>query len=245
MDRWSATWIRALVPIFLVILGGCVDLTRPADPGSSVGGAGGMRPGDDVVSCDTPPASSRVLWNFEAGDINTFAFNQPGDKSAWDMFNDSTTGVQNRVVESTPRPPRCPDNRAMKLLTSGYSLWGSGVRGVLLPDRGFFDASSYSGLSLNVRTTGINLLVIKVFDSQTASAEFNGTCKRCAGWWTLNQSVGNDWANIRLPFSSFKFQGKNDLNLTAFDARTFIYLEFIVPNGNVGEVWLDDLTLYP
>jgi hypothetical protein len=236
-------WVTCLwLPIFVgsTAVSGCVDLTRPDATGPD--GSGSMSGGGSDGGTDA--GTSRVLWDFERGSTNDFAFNQRGDSPAWILFNDGTSGTQQSVVESAPRQPLYPDNRALKLSAGGYTNWGSGIRGVILPNQGFFDASSYTGLSMNIRATGIDRIEIKVFDAQTVDMQLGGRCKACNAQWVVIQSVGTEWTAIARPFVDFQLWGKNDLDLMGVETSRLIYFEIIVSGNNVGELWIDDLTLY-
>ncbi len=225
-------WVTCLWLSVFAGVSGCVDLTRPDVAGQ--GGRSAVPDGGNMGGMNAGEIP-RVLWDFEPGG--------PG-APAWVMFNDGSPGKQESSVESVPLAPGSPDNRALKISASGFTSWGSGVRAAILPNRGFFDASRYSGVSMDIRSTGIRQIQVKIFDGQTAAEQTGGRCGVCEAQWVVLQSVGTEWREIAMPFAGFELWGTNDIKLVGIETSSLIYFEIIISEGDAGEVWIDNLTLY-
>ena len=106
------------------------------------------------------------------------------------------------------------------------------------------DLSNYSGIKFFIKADRNLTVSFQLGDSEEDSQEDE--------IWFRNVSVGEDWKEIRIPFSTLslakrralKFDTNQILQLNYIERIDWVVHEFIVPRGTEGTIWLDQVTFY-
>ena len=106
------------------------------------------------------------------------------------------------------------------------------------------DLSNYSGISFFIKADKKLTVMFQLGDSEENSSEDE--------IWYRNVSVGKDWKKVTIPFSTLsvakqramKFGSNQILQLHHTERLDWVMIEFVVPRGTGGTIWLDEVTFY-
>lgn len=106
------------------------------------------------------------------------------------------------------------------------------------------DLSNYSGISFFIKADKKLTIMFQLGDSEENSSEDE--------IWYRNVSVGRDWKKVTIPFRrlsvakqrAMKFGSNQILQLHYIERLDWVVIEYVVPRGTGGTVWLDEVTFY-
>lgn len=106
------------------------------------------------------------------------------------------------------------------------------------------DLSDYSGIRFFMKADKNLTVMFQLGDSEEDSSEEE--------IWYRNVSVGRDWKEVRIPFRTLsvakrralKLGSNQILQLHYTERLDWIVIEYVVPRGTEGIIWLDEVTFY-
>ncbi|MEZ4372542.1 MAG: carbohydrate binding domain-containing protein [Polyangiaceae bacterium] len=229
------------------------------DGGSSSGGSGAGGASGSAGQSATCPSSANagpetVLDDVEDGDDAILSAD--GRAGYWFSYKDDLDSGSMVSTPAAMTPGANSTTHAIQVTgkSSSAAEYGPGFGFPLLSiDVGGsstaslscpYDVSSYSGISLWLKATGVSSVAVLVPTSATTSTAEGGTCAtNCDDHFAKTVSVSSSWAKVDISFASLAQGGWGAP--ASFDAHGVNGVGFAVPPGVSFEVWVDELTLTP
>ncbi len=236
--------IRVLPLFACALVSGCSGLAPRAAPAA---------PRGVVVTesrgCELLRAGGQVPLIDDFEDEVGQSLPNEGRGGYWYDYDDGTQGTRSRE-ELEPEPGQ-DGNRALHVVASDYTIWGSGFGVNFHRDSTAlavcgYDASEYSGIRLRARGRG--RLRVMLADMSSTPTELGGDCGRPGqscydrpGVWL---ELEPEWKLVEYPFCAFVPEGWGGAG-TGIDPARLVGLQFRVGKRESVEAWLDDVSFIP
>lgn len=205
------------------------------------------------MSCPTSPSAGAEMVLDDVEDGDDAILGADGRVGYWFSYKDDADSGSSVSLPMAMTPGANASTHAIVVAgkSSSTAEYGPGfgfpLLGVELGSSGAslscpYDVSSYSGISLWLKATGVTSLEVLIPTSATTPSAEGGVCATdCNDHFARSVSVSSTWALVEIPFSSLTQGGWGAV--TTFDAHRVTGVDFGVAPGATFEVWVDELSL--
>ncbi|MCB9588982.1 MAG: hypothetical protein H6718_26455 [Polyangiaceae bacterium] len=222
--------------------------------GSAAGGTGGSAGQSGTCPSSASAGPETVLDDVEDGDDAILSAD--GRTGYWFSYKDDLDSASMVSTPTAMTPGANATTHAIQVTGKsssaaeygpgfGFPLLGVEVGGGSMASLSCpYDVSSYSGISLWLKATGVARVELLVPTSATTSTAEGGTCATsCDDHFAETVTVSSSWTKVDIAFASLAQGGWG--TPATFDAHAVSGVGFAVPPGVTFVVWVDELTLTP
>jgi hypothetical protein len=244
---------RALAPLLFVVaapLAGC-----SGDETSDDEGAAGAT-GSECEIDHGPVDPTALIDDLEDGNGALPAISTRN--GSWWISTDTSGGIIEPPAEAAPPAERilggrCESEYAMRVTGSGFTEWGAvltaGFR--YTTEVASIDASAYRGVTFWARVGEDHTSPVRVQFQDTSSEPNGGVCNpestgtdQCYdGWGTALTTIGTEWQQFRIAFSTLGQRGFGYAG-EAIDTSNLYTIEWNLEQNSTYNLWIDDVWFY-